>query len=175
MLAAGTYSGNGFRMRVRLLFGLAVLLVASGCNQGALVLEQRVKGISTNKLVSVEILPDQLATNGFRKVISNMDDLVRVSNAFASADRTPLGGHNGPIYECTLVLKFDGGKESRFLASVHKRQPNDLHVTDTFWELNRNGCYDRGRVRRVRIPGLGNWIAEQEPRGKLSSAINTDR
>jgi len=165
----------GLVMHVRSLFGIAVLFAVSGCNQSAIVLEQKAKGVSTNRLVSIEILPDQLATSSFRKVITNANDLVGVSNAFASADRKPVGGHNGPIYECTLVLKFDGGKESKFLASVHKRQTNDLYVTDTFWQLNSNGCYDRGRPRRVRIPGLGNWIAQQEPRGNLSSAINTDR
>jgi hypothetical protein len=158
-----------FVVRTGLWFVFTTSVITCGCSRNATVLEQKAKGVFTNQLVAVEILPDQLATNHFRKVITNANDLVELSQAFANADRKPVGGHGGPIYECTLILKFQSGTNLVFLASVHKRQTNDLYISDTFWQIDSNGCYVRGRPRRVRIPGLGAWIVGKEPRGNLES------
>ena len=138
-----------------------------GCGRKGAKLADAVKAFSTNNIVEVRITQDQLWTNSFTAIITNSSDIETVRKGLAQVDNVTVSGHSGPIYECTLSMRLLNGETVAYLGTVHKYETNDLFLSDTFWRSNNGGDLVRENPRRVRVPGLGQWMINKEPRGRL--------
>lgn len=110
---------------------------------------------------AVEIIQDQVSDKRFSRTISTEMELAKFKKAIASADTVPVRSHNGPIYECTLIIKFQEG-EIRYLGTVHRNQTRDMYLSNRFWVKTETG-YQRGRAESVRIPNMGSWVMKHAP------------
>ena len=128
----------------------------------------QLQSVMTESLVGIVITPYQLSPDNWEVAISEGEELKKFVESITRADIKTTSGHSGPIGEWTLTFQFKSGKRQRYLASVHKYEPDDLFLTDTFYIQKKSGTYSRDKLRTARLPDLGSWIIDKAPEGKLS-------
>jgi hypothetical protein len=125
----------------------------------------KVSALAVDKVQKITITPDDLSTNQFQTEITAQDDIQYVMGLLSRADTKLNDSHNTPIYDCTLTFTTSTGTV-RFLASAGQYDPNDCHLTDLFYTKISDSAYVRGNPPTIRIPELGSWLMQREPKGK---------
>jgi hypothetical protein len=124
----------------------------------------KVDTLAIGKIQKITITPDELSSQQFQTEITSQDDIQYVMGLLSHADTNSGGGHNTPIYECTLTFATSTDT-SRFLVSARQYDPNDGYMTDLFYTKLSNGTYIRGNPPTIRVPDLGRWLMQREPKG----------
>lgn len=146
------------------------LFAYSGWDMGRVTPEQNAlvtKLRNVKELESVSILPGQLSRKDFTTEITNKNDLEVIEESLRHTDSKRVGGHHGPVFECVVVLKARNEDALKLAGSVHKQQLNDLYLSPTFLVETKPGVFSGGTPVSVRLPGLGQWVMEKEPKGIL--------
>ena len=102
--------------------------------------------------------------NNLGTEITAQNDIQHVMGLLSHGDTQLNDGHNTPIYDCTLTFTTSTGTVS-FLASARQYDPNDCYMTDLFFTKMSDGTYVRGNPPTIRIPDLGGWLMQREPKG----------
>ncbi|MEW6079059.1 MAG: hypothetical protein AB1724_14700 [Thermodesulfobacteriota bacterium] len=130
----------------------------------ACILLLELRQLAESHIDYVIISPYQFSGENFKLLIDSVGCIDEFKKALRKADLTPISGHSGSIFECTITIKT-GDKEFQYLASVHEKEINELYVTDKFYEYRGNGLYGKGSDQPARLPGIGKWIMSAAPQG----------
>ncbi|MCE0496931.1 MAG: hypothetical protein LV481_03175 [Methylacidiphilales bacterium] len=124
----------------------------------------KVSALAADKIQKITITPEQLSTKQFQTEITAKDDIQYVRGLLNRANTQLNDSHNCPIYDCTLTFTTSTGTV-RFLASACQYDPNDCYVTDLFYNKLPGNGYIRGNPPTIKIPDLGSWLMQREPKG----------
>jgi hypothetical protein len=120
--------------------------------------------LAASKIQKITITPDELSSQQFQAEITSQGDIQYVMGLLSHTDTKSSGGHNTPIYDCTLTFTTSTDT-TRFLVSACQYDPDDGYMTDLFYTKLSNGAYVRGNPPTIRVPDLGKWLMQREPKG----------
>ena len=92
----------------------------------------RIHSITKERVLSVAVSPNLLEGTECLTV-TNQLRLQEFVRALSSADTKPIGGHNGPIYECLLIINFRQEVPINLIASANSIMLKALTCLKQFW------------------------------------------
>ena len=135
--------------------------------QSKLLTELRV--VVNKPIKSIVIEPFDLSPNKFRTNLVKPKDISACLNFMKNADTKPsVSGHVKTLYECTLIINAEDGLNYKFIAEVFSDKPLDARLSNNFSVGKlENGTYTRFPMKHLYVGGLGKWLINREPGGRI--------
>jgi hypothetical protein len=126
-----------------------------------------IKKIVSEPIKSLIIEPYDLVPKNFKNEISNIKDLKDVQSFLVNVDVKPVvGGHVYPLFYYKVTFVLVDGTNFKFFVNVYSDKPTDAYFSDNFYTQDKDGDWSQWAMKPVFVPGLGEWLAQKEPRGE---------